>query len=82
MEQQRQHADPQADVTLFLGLTGLRRANFAGCAPCTPIHGHLIGTDAERAATERINGAFGHRSGTSPGQTSGQPLTLEPGQTH
>ena len=41
-------------------------------------YGHLMGTDAERAAIDRINRAFGHQSGTSPGRTSRQPLTLEP----
>ena len=43
-------------------------------------YGHLMGTDAERAAIERINRAFGHQSGTSPGQTSGRPLPLQTGE--
>ena len=43
-------------------------------------YGHLMGTDAERAAIERINRAFGHQSGTSPGQTSGRPLPLQAGE--
>lgn len=39
-------------------------------------YGHLMGTDAERAAIDRINRTLGHQSGTNPGSSSGlRPTT-------
>ncbi len=40
-------------------------------------YGHLMGTDAERAAIDWINRSLGHHSGTNSGSTSGQASTLE-----
>lgn len=41
-------------------------------------YGHLMGTDAERAAIARINRVLGHQSGTSSGSVVIQPLPVAP----
>ncbi|WP_256841939.1 hypothetical protein [Ornithinimicrobium cryptoxanthini] len=40
-------------------------------------YGNLMGTDAERAAIDRINRTLGHQSGNKPGSSSGLRSTTE-----